>query len=321
MNTDRARRACTDVLAVEQIAPGMARVVTFSDAYVVDARGEGCTCPDKQYNLEPGEKCKHHVAAVLATSDLPAPFDVVDNLDERPEPTGTPTAPRVLADGGTDAEWTVVDHDNDGNRRTAESRSEAEEKAATAREFGSENVEIIPPGQNEVNEGSSDVRSEIEPTPDGGNAEVVDVDPEIVRHGDDADQEPTTAERAAELPERSVADDPLNWIPGDFVDEIDGTQAINRKGYEVLSHFYEIDVAADLEVPPEETGFEYCRVKATATTPDGRVCEAYGSAHVDRDDDKTLLLEMADTRARKRALSIATGVGAVAVAELKSEVE
>jgi hypothetical protein len=86
-----------------------------------------------------------------------------------------------------------------------------------------------------------------------------------------------------------------------------------------LSHFYDISTSADLEVAPEDTGHEYCRVKATATMPDGRTCEAYGSAHVDRDDDATLLLEMADTRARKRALSIATGVGAVAVSELKSE--
>lgn len=59
----------------------------------------------------------------------------------------------------------------------------------------------------------------------------------------------------------------------------------------------------------------------TATTADGRTCEAYGSAHVDRGDDHELLLELADTRARKRALSIATGVGAVAVAELRAEAQ
>lgn len=82
-----------------------------------------------------------------------------------------------------------------------------------------------------------------------------------------------------------------------------------------------IDVYADLEVAPEETDHTYCRVKAMAETEDGRHCEAYGSAHVDRGDDPELLLEMADTRARKRALSIATGVGAVAVEELKNEVD
>jgi hypothetical protein len=89
----------------------------------------------------------------------------------------------------------------------------------------------------------------------------------------------------------------------------------------VLAHFYDIGVSADLEVAPEDTDHTYCRVKATATLPDGRACESYGSAHVDRGDDATLLLEMADTRARKRALSIASGAGAVAVEELKNEVD
>jgi len=38
-------------------------------------------------------------------------------------------------------------------------------------------------------------------------------------------------------------------------------------------------------------------------------------------DDHYLLLEMAGTRARKRALSVATGAGAVAVEELTNEPE
>jgi len=124
-----------------------------------------------------------------------------------------------------------------------------------------------------------------------------------------------------DLPDRSVSDDPLTWIPGEFVDEIDGTQAINRRGFEVLSHFYDIDVEPDMEVTPEDTDHTYCRVRCVATTSDGREVAAYGSAHVDRGDDEVLLGELAGTRARKRALSIATGVGAVAVQELKSELE
>jgi len=128
----------------------------------------------------------------------------------------------------------------------------------------------------------------------------------------------------AELTDRNVSDDPIAWLEQNgshFVDYVGqhNTPAINRKGFEVLSHFYDIDVTAELQVAPEDTDHEYARVKATATTPEGRTCEAFGSAHVDRGDDSTLLLEMAGTRARKRALSIATGVGAVAVAELKSD--
>lgn len=195
----------------------------------------------------------------------------------------------------TDGDWTVRETDGD-HERAFTSRQEAEHAAEEAESLGM-TVEIIPPG-------------------DG------DPDVEVVEHVEDAENKPTHPDTdMQDLPERSVADDPLTWIPGEFIDTIDGSQAINRKGFEVLAHFYDVDVFSDLEVAPEDTGHEYCRVKATAVTDDGRQCEAYGSAHIDRDDDATLLLEMADTRARKRALSIATGVGAVAVEELKSEVQ
>ena len=75
----RAERACTDVVAVEDLAPGMKRVVTFGGAYVVDARDGGCLCPDAEYNPEQGP-CKHHLAAMLAErDDLPTPFITTDH--------------------------------------------------------------------------------------------------------------------------------------------------------------------------------------------------------------------------------------------------
>jgi hypothetical protein len=300
MTDDRAVRALEDVVAVEEMAPGMVQVTTWTGVHTVDARDGGCDCEDKEYHNPP--MCYHEYAALIATSDrYPSPY--VDATD-----AGTPT---VMADGGVSADsWRVVDHDNNDNVKPADSKADAESKAKTAREFGSDNVSVVPPGEPLPGEDTETQAVATEPT----EAEVMEVS--------EPSPEPatTTAEAAQhDLPERSVSDDPLTWVPGEFVDEIDGTQAINRKGFEVLAHFYDISVSADLEVPPEDTDHEYCRVKATAETPDGRTCEAYGSAHVDRDDDATLLLEMADTRARKRALSIATGVGAVAVSELKSE--
>lgn len=199
-------------------------------------------------------------------------------------------------------EWTVIDHANN-NQRTFASRSDAEDAMDTVDSLGGD-PELVAPDET--------------PTDGGDDTQT----PEVIDPVD-VPAEPATPDpnAAADLPERSVADDPLTWMPGDFVDEIDGTPAVNRKGFEVLSHFYDISVHADLEAAPEDHEFEYCRVKAVATTPDGRECEAFGSAHVDRGDDPELLLEMADTRARKRALSIATGVGAVAVEELKNEVQ
>lgn len=188
--------------------------------------------------------------------------------------------------------WTVTA--SNGAQRHADSRSEAEAIKADMEDLGLE-CQVQPPGA----------------AGDTQQVELIETDEQHVDELDDAD--------LAELPERSVGEDPLNWVPSDFIDNIDGTPAINRKGFEVLSHFYDISVYSDIQVGPEETDHEFCRVKARAVTPDGRECEAFGSAHTDRDDDLELLLELADTRARKRALSIATGVGAVAVEELKSE--
>jgi len=303
--SDRAFRALVDVVAVERMAPGLVRVVTWSDAYDVDARHAGCACPDKEYNLDGTELCKHEYAARVATSDVPAPYGVEESLAE-------PATPAVATDGGEPGTWTVYDPEND-NANDYDTRADAEDANADMEALGAA-VTIHPPGEKPQSD-DAEADADAETTTDGGQpepaAEVVDVQP-----GPGGDSPDT-----GDLPERSVAEDPLSWVPGEFVDEIDGSQAINRKGFEVLSHFYDVDVSVDLQVAPEETSHEYARVKATAVDGDGRECQAFGSAHVERGDDMELLLEMADTRARKRALSIATGVGAVAVAELKNEVQ
>jgi hypothetical protein len=196
------------------------------------------------------------------------------------------------------SDWTLIDRARD-NRREFGSRADAEDARDDLRDLGidPDDLEIVPPTE-------TDGSGVVEP-------EVVDDDGTDTRPGETPDT----------LDERSVADDPIAWMPGEFVDVIDGTEAINRKGFEVLAHFYDVSVTTDLQTAPEETDHEFCRVKATAETADGRTVQAFGSAHVDRGDDSWLLVEMAGTRARKRALSIATGAGAVAVEELKNELD
>lgn len=155
--------------------------------------------------------------------------------------------------------------------------------------------------------------------------EVVDPDPEPPSEPAASDGGPEDAVAVApgnyDLDERSVGTDPFEWLPGGFVDHIDGSPAINRKGYAVLAHFYKIEVEIDVEIFPEDTEFEHCRVKAIATDPAGKECVEYGTSHTERGDDPYMLLELAITRAKKRALAEATGVGAVAVEELKNEVQ
>jgi len=202
--------------------------------------------------------------------------------------------------------FSVIDHGNE-NARSFDSRAEADDKAKGVKQMVSD------PSAIEVVQGEYDDYSAYE------NQDTDDVDPEIVDHSTDGGHvqpEPTTA--ADKLPDRDLTDDPFEWMPGHYVDQIDGSPAINRQGYAVLSQFYDINVTSDVAVGPEDTDFTFCRCEATAWDADGQEYRAHGSAHVDRGDDATLLLEMADTRATKRVLALATGVGAVAVEELKN---
>lgn len=200
----------------------------------------------------------------------------------------------------------VIDHDND-NERTAETKAKAEEMAETAREFGSEHVEIRAPNDN---------RGDGAPEPDGGNAVVVetpDADPR---------EEPADADTAADLPERSVADDPLDILPSYMIDTVQGTPALNKRGLSVLAFEYGVDVVdREYHALPVETNWESAIVETTVTNEDGKTFVGTGTAHVDRGDDKEVLLELAETRSYKRAVSFATGTGIVAYQELTSEVE
>lgn len=117
------------------------------------------------------------------------------------------------------------------------------------------------------------------------------------------------------LPDEPPVDtDPLEWIPSEFQDTIDGSIAINRKGFEVLAHHYNISCETDMVENSDETVIH----KAEARTDDGTIYTAYGEAHSAEDKD-TQLVRLSDTRAFKRAVSRATGIGMVAVSEIKNE--
>lgn len=201
-----------------------------------------------------------------------------------------------------------------GNERPVESRSKAEEVAEDLRGMGAE-VEIIPPGEGE----NQNVQ---ENPPHDQYGEPVDTD--VVEH-DESPREANTVEPdepdtdGYDLPDDgpSVDEDPLVWMPDEFTDTIDGTVSINRKGMEVLAHHY--DIGCSTEVCETLTTPDRVVFKATAVDADGDEYSAFGSASDSRGDDAGLLVEMADTRAYKRAISRATGVGMVAVSELQNE--
>jgi len=149
-----------------------------------------------------------------------------------------------------------------------------------------------------------------------GDCEIETSDSETVEAEVVETSEP--AENVAdELPDEPPVDtDPLDWIPAEFQDTIDGTIAINRKGFEVLAHHYNISCETDMVERTDDVVIH----KATAKTDEGTVYTAYGEAH-NSHDDSNQLVRMSDTRAYKRAVSRATGVGVVAVAELQESLE
>lgn len=183
--------------------------------------------------------------------------------------------------------WIVKEVDGERSRE-CDSRSEAEDIKSDMEGLGLD-VEFVAPGETD------------------GGAELVE-------------QESVATD---ELPDRgaNIQNDPLDFMPGHFIDNIQGTPAINRKGYAVLAAHYNIGVKAEPVVRASETEFEYAEFQATAVTENGVEYSGFGSAHVERmdGDDKYLLNELAETRACKRALALATGVGVVSAEEMKGE--
>jgi len=217
--------------------------------------------------------------------------------------------------------WLLHDKDRD-NMQIAESRSEAEDRKAKMEELGAD-VTTHQPGEHPNTQTASD---------GGTNGEVAETmehpATEETNHSEDpapvetpaTETSDTTTEVVEEIPDDPPMDEnPVNWIPGDFVDSIEGEDVINRMGYEVLCRHFGISVRTHMVESPSENGFDHCIHQATAVTDDGTEYTAYGSAHVDRGDDKELLVEMSDTRAYKRAASRATGTGMLAAEEMQNE--
>lgn len=196
------------------------------------------------------------------------------------------------------SDWTVRGEKENGDivEQDATSRSDAEATKAQAKDLGLTNVEIVPPGDAEA---------------DGGD----DMNVNVVEHNPDA---PEADEY--DLPDDgpSVDEDPLVWMPDEFTKTVDGTVTITRKGFEVLAHHYDVSGGTDMVVSPVDTDMEYTVHKATVTDADGDTYEAYGEAHAG-DNGVENIVRMSDTRAYKRAVSRATGVGTVAIEEIQNE--
>ncbi len=181
------------------------------------------------------------------------------------------------------------------------------ERKGNEREFNTV-AEAKEQKQKLIELGMSPDNLEIKETHTDGGPEVVDA------------PEPAAEEYSEELPDDgpSVNEDPLVWMPDEFTDSIDGTVAINRKGFEVIAHHYDIECQTEMVVSPLDSGGELVAHKATATDDAGHIYTAYGEAHAD-DVPHGEIIRYSDTRAYKRAVSRASGVGMIAVEELQTD--
>ena len=224
-------------------------------------------------------------------------------------------------------QFTLV-NERKGNEREFDTRADAEEQRDKLIGLGMkpENLEIRPPGdsdggrvESEVVETTSDDIAGVDS--DGKPRETRATHPEkfdTTQSGEGDDKSVVSA--SEQLPDNgpSVDEDPLVWMPDEFTETVDGTVTITRKGYEVLAHHYDIRGGTELVVSPVDTGMEYVVHKATVTDADGDEYSAYGEAHAS-DNGVENITRMSDTRAYKRAVSRATGVGTVAIEELQGE--
>jgi len=135
----------------------------------------------------------------------------------------------------------ILENSRSGKTREFDTRSEAEDQRQQIIGLG------VDPENLEITHAEN-------PRSDGGP----DVD--VVDHSPDPDTD------EYDLPDDgpTVDEDPLVWMPDEFTDTIDGTVAINRKGFEVIAHHYGIECKTNMVIPPTETDREYVAHEAVA---------------------------------------------------------
>ena len=222
--------------------------------------------------------------------------------------------------------WIVKDL-NKGTTREVDSRSKAEEKKSNLEALGAE-IEIIPPSEDvepevvdqtdeTVADGGSMETQAVAESHDQPTPEELENDPDIITSVEDLEQ---TEEAIDQLGE-SLGTDPLSILPSHMVDTIQGQPAVNKRGYAMIAERYGIEVSATIEQFPWDNDEGRCVARATAVTEDGREYSGWATAAAEDGDMADQIIELAETRALKRAVSWASGVGIVSYQEMVGELE
>lgn len=137
-------------------------------------------------------------------------------------------------------------------------------------------------------------------------------------------QRPAPAEMDESLPTdmpQSVRMDPLDIVPDYMIAEVEGQPTINKRGYALIANHFDIVVQSEMITIAGETDHEYAEFKATSykkgeSPEEGYTGHATARASEDRRGIEDNLNEMAETRAMKRAVAWASGLGLLASEEM-----
>lgn len=174
--------------------------------------------------------------------------------------------------------------------------------------------------QEQISLGVPEDALDIQPTDDeveadGGSTTVVE-------ESTDMAPVPEEDEVAVEELEAGVNTDPLDILPNYMIDHVKGEPTLNKRGLSVLAYHYGVSVEdREIIVSPHESDWECAIVETTVTNGDGNTFVGTGTAHVGRGDEREVLLELAETRSYKRAVSFGTGTGIVSYQEMVGELE
>jgi hypothetical protein len=209
-------------------------------------------------------------------------------------------------------QFTVINHDTE-KTFVEDSRSDADDRKTagiTEFDFAPEDIEIA--------QGAYDSYADATGAKaDGGSTEVVEA---TDADGADSVPEPPDADPLDQLGE-SLGTDPLSILPGHMVDSIQGQPAVNKRGYAMIAERYGIETSATIVELPWENGEGRCVASATATTEDGKEYSGWATACSKDGDMADQLIELAETRALKRSVAWASGVGIVSYQELSEELQ
>jgi hypothetical protein len=218
-------------------------------------------------------------------------------------------------------EWILVDTTT-GNKKYADSKAEAEDRKE---ELGS--IDGIDESDLEIrhtNGESAQADSEESDQSDTGD-ETPDensVEPATPVEKPPKETETVESENDAldELGE-SLGIDPLSILPSHMIDTIQGKPAVNKRGYAMIAERYGIESSAEIKQFPWDNEDNRCVAKAVAKTEDGKTYSGWATASSEDGDMHDQLVELAETRALKRSISWASGVGIVSYQEMVSELE